>query len=402
MHPTAVALSTLGVLASAFWLRFLLALVRHRRLGVALSELPDDPPAGGWPTLAVIFAARDEAEGVEAATRSMLSQDYPGAEVVAVDDRSTDATGAILDRLAAESPALRVVHVHDLPAGWLGKNHALQGASDSTRADWLLFTDADVVHAPGTWKRAIALAVAEGVDHVAVGPEVPTEGVGERLFLAMFGLMFLANAPGWKVEDPDSPAFVGIGAFNLVRAEAFRAIGGFEHIRLSVDDDVRLGQALKVAGYRTKLVGGLGAISVRWQVGMGGMVRGLEKNFFAAMDFRLGWAIIAATAILVLGAGPHVGLFVGPWWARALCATGVAALALLLSLTGRFAKLHAGYALTMPISAALCAWSLVRSTWLTLRRGGIRWRNHHYALDELRAHTRRRASWSREVWRSTR
>src|SRR5438309_2764680 len=135
----------LGVAASMVWFVYLVAALVHRRLAIPLARLPDEPPEGGWPALAVIFAARNEAAGVEQATRSLLAQDYPELEVIAVDDRSTDDTGAILDAIAAEDPRLRVVHVRDLPAGWLGKNHALQSAAGETRADWLLFTDADVV-----------------------------------------------------------------------------------------------------------------------------------------------------------------------------------------------------------------------------------------------------------------
>src|SRR4051812_11517909 len=112
--------SGLGVLASLVWLGQLRAMVRHRKAWHWLADLGDTEPEGGWPGRTVISAARDEAAGVEAATRSMLAQDSPALEVVAVDDRSIDATGAILDRLGGEYPRLRVVHVRELPPGWLG------------------------------------------------------------------------------------------------------------------------------------------------------------------------------------------------------------------------------------------------------------------------------------------
>src|SRR5207302_895253 len=156
----------------------------------------------------------------------------------------------------------------------------------------------------------------------------PTEGVGEGLFLTAFGLMFLLHAPAWRVEDPDSGAHLGIGAFNLIRAEAFRAVGGFGRLALSVDDDVRIGQVLKVAGYRTRVL----------------------LVHLTARQYGLGWY----------------------------------------------------YGLTLPIGASLAVIALMRSTWLTLWRGGVRWRDHHYPLGELREHVRRRNTWTREVWRSTR
>lgn len=390
------ALSTLGSVVSLFCVCHVVALVRHRKGLNRLADLPADPPAGGWPRLAVIFAARDEAAGVEAATRSLLAQDYPGLEAIAVDDRSSDGTGAILDALAAGDARLRVEHVRELPAGWLGKNHALHTAAAGViAADWLLLTDADVVFAPGALRRAVAEALRSGAGHVTVIPEVPTEGAGERLFMAMFLLMFSLHAPAWKVEDPRSGAHLGIGAFNLVRSDAYRALGGFDNLRLTVDDDMRLGRALKAAGFRTRVLMGGGTVSVRWQIGLGGMIRGMEKNFFAAAEFRVVQAAAGAIGLLAFGAAAHAGLLVGPWWARAICAAGVAAICTIVAAAGRQCGLAWYYGLTMPVSAVLVVYALARSTWLTLRRGGVRWRNHHYPLAELRAHARSRNAWIR-------
>ncbi len=394
--------SVLGVMASLFWLGLWLATVRHRDAVIRLADLPAEAPGGGWPSLAVVFAARNEEEAVGPATRSFLAQDYPGLEVIAVDDRSTDATGAILDAIAAGEDRLRVVHVRELPGGWLGKTHALQSAFEATSATWLLFSDADVILAPGALRRAVAWAGCEGIDHMAVMFDTVTEHEGERMFLAFFGLISDVYAPRWQVAARASRTYVGVGAFNLVRAEAFHAIGGFHRVAFSVDDDMRLGQALKVAGYASRLVVGRGVVSVRWQVGLAGMIRGLEKNSFAVVDYRLPVAALATLAIVVLGMAPHAGVFVGPWWTRALCVVGIGSVALLLGGSEGQSGVTWRHALTLPIGAFACAIALVRSTWLTLWRGGVRWRDHHYPLAELRAHVRRRNAWASEVWRSTR
>jgi glycosyltransferase involved in cell wall biosynthesis len=394
--------SSLGVLGSIPWLGHLIHLVRNRDRVVFLAELPAEAPAGGWPTLAVVFAALDEEEKVGAATRSMLALDYPGLQLIAVDDRSTDTTGAILDEIARGDSRLRVVHVRDLAPGWLGKTHALQAASEATDARWILFTDADVVFEPSSLRKAVAFAESERLDHVTVGPEIPTESPGERMFLMMFGLLIAMNAPLGRLENPRSRAHAGIGAFNLVRAEAFRAIGGFRHLALSVDDDMRLAQALKFAGYRMRLLLGRGSVSVRWQVGLGGMIRGLEKNFFAVMGFRLDKAFGGGVAILILGVMPYVGLFVGPWWARLACGVGVASITATVGASARHSRIGWSYAALIPIAATLMLVSLIRSVALTLHQGGVNWRGHLYPLDELKAHVRSRDAWMREVWRSTR
>jgi cellulose synthase/poly-beta-1,6-N-acetylglucosamine synthase-like glycosyltransferase len=218
----------------------------------------------------------------------------------------------------------------------------------------------------------------------------------------MFSLLYNLHSPPWKVSDARSKASAGVGAFTLVRAEAFRAVDGFRHLALSVDDDMRLAQVLKYAGYRSRIVSGRGAYTVRWQVGLWGMIRGLEKNFFAGVDFRLAAAVLGVPAILVVGLGPHLGLFFGPWWTRTICAAGLGSIALLLARERGQGGIAWYHALLLPIGATACAVALARSTWLTLRRRGVRWRDHFYPIDELKAHIRQRNAWTREVWRSTR
>jgi Glycosyl transferase family 2 len=398
----ALVVAGLGSLASLFWVVQLVEAIRFSARAIWLRSVPPDPPTGGWPSLAVVFAARDEAEMVESATRSLLAQDYPELTLIAVDDRSTDGTGAILDAIAADDARLSVLHIKELPAGWLGKTHALHAAAATSSAEWILFTDADVLFVPDTLRRAIALAESGAIDHLTVVPDVVTETFGERIFLAMFLLMFNAYAPPRKVSDRRSKVAAGVGAFNLVRNGSLQAIGGFRRLALSVDDDMRLGQALKFAGSRAAVALGKGLVSVRWQVGLGGMIRGLEKNFFAGAQYRLSIVAVAVLAIVTLGMAPHAGVFVGPWWTRGVCALGVGAIASIFALMQRPGGVAWYHALLLPLGALACLVALLRSAALAVRRQGIRWRDHHYPLDELRAHVRLRDQWTREVWRSTR
>ena len=391
-----------GAIGSLVWVEHLIHLIRHHKKIRFLGEVDDTSPSGGWPEVAMIFAARDEEGMVGAATRSMLAQDYPNLKVIAVDDRSTDASGEILDAIARVSPALDVVHVVELPPAWLGKTNALQGGAEATTAPWILFTDADVVFEPGVVRRAIAFADRERVDHLVVFPEITTRSSGERLFLSMFGLLFSMKAPPGRLDDPRSKAHAGVGAFNLVRAEAFHAIGGFRHIKLSVDDDMRLGQAMKFAGYRASFLFGRDAVSVRWQVGLGGMIRGLEKNFFAGLDFRIDKVIVVMVAMVVIGVLPYVGLFIGPLWTRTLCALGVGSIVVMMAASARQSRVSWLYAALVPLAMLTVGIALVRSVVLTLARDGVRWRGHHYPLRELKAHIRRRDAWTNEIWRSTR
>ncbi len=396
-----------GGVGSILWIGHLAHLIRHRKLAVYLADL-EPPPARGpeGSSVALIVAARDEAGGVEAAVRSMLAEveSDPQARLIAVDDRSTDGTGAILDRLAQGHPQLSVVHVAELPDGWLGKNHAVQVGSESPGADavWLLLTDADVVFRPGAVRKGVGFAEGAGVDQITVAPEVVTRSGGERMFLGLFGLLFSMHAPVGRLGDRRSRAHVGIGAFTLVRAEAFRAIGGFRHLKLSVDEDMRLGQALKYAGYSMRLLMGRNAVSVRWQVGTWGMIRGLEKNLFAALNFRLAQVALAAAGILVLGVAPFAALFAGPTGTRIIAGAGVGAIIAILAASGRQSRIGWYYAFLLPAASILMLVALGRSVALTLIRGGVDWRNHLYPLSALKAHIEERDAWLEEVWRSTR
>ncbi len=396
-----------GVVGSSLWITHLAHLIRHRKLAVYLADLESPPTSKSeGSTVALIVAARDEAGGVEAAVRSMLAEveSDPQARLIAVDDRSTDGTGAILDRLARAHPRLLVVHVAELPDGWLGKNHALQVGSESPGADavWFLFTDGDVLFQAGAVRKAVAFAEGAGVDQITVAPEVDTRSSGERMFLCLFGLLFSMHAPVGRLGDRRSRAHVGIGPFTLVRAEAFRAIGGFRHLQLSVDEDMRLGQALKYAGYSMRLLMGRGAVSFRWQVGTWGMIRGVEKNFFAGLKFQLVKVALAAAGILVLGVAPFAALFVGPTGTRIIAGAGVGAIVAILAACGRQSRIGWYYAFTMPAASVLMLVALGRSVALPMIRGGVVWRNHLYPLSTLKAHVKERDAWLEEVWRSTR
>ncbi len=133
-------------------------------------------PDAECPRVSILFAARDEEEKLPAALATLMEIDYPNLEVIAVDDRSKDATARILDEFAAAHPRLHVVHITQLPAGWLGKPHALQKAYQASTGDWLLFTDADVRFKPDILRRAMALAKARGLDHLTLLGDVEMIG----------------------------------------------------------------------------------------------------------------------------------------------------------------------------------------------------------------------------------
>jgi cellulose synthase/poly-beta-1,6-N-acetylglucosamine synthase-like glycosyltransferase len=371
-----------GVTTAWFAGTGLLVLHRHRFRRLSHIELPPDV-LETLPMLSVLVPACNEAATVEQAMQSLLAMNYPHMEIIAVNDRSTDGTGALLERLAAENPRLRVRHVTALPAGWLGKNHALHVASQVATGDWLLFTDADVVYAPDALLRAVSHARSVGADHLVVSPRIDTRDFWERLFASYFSLMLTMRCRVWDVADPDRSAYFGFGAFNMVRTSAYRAFGGHGALAMEVVDDTKLGKVVKQNGFRTELVDGSDLLSVRWVVGFRGVMQCLTKNAFAGFDFSMARMLMGVSGLLLTAVYPIATLlFSTPcrWLA-------LGTLLGMMSGAGamrRFSNTSCFYGLAYPLAALMLVYIILHSTWIACRRQGIVWRGTLYPLDELK------------------
>lgn len=341
-------------------------------------------PERKWPAVSIVVAARDEAAAIEPAMRSLLALDYPALEVIAIDDRSGDATAAILDRLAAQDPRLRVQHVRELPAGWLGKNHALGLGAREAGGELILFTDADVEFAPEALQAAVAILEDEGLDHLALGPRVRLPGPWLAACVAYFARQFYVFLRPWRARIPGSPAHIGVGAFNLVRTRAYRSVGGHARIALRPDDDVKLGKLLKSAGYRQELRHAPDALCVTWYASVREFVKGLEKNVLAGLDYRAALGLAGLGMLLCLEAMPFAVIAWGD--ARAQIAAAAAILVAVISLAGilREARAPVAAAVLAPAAALVFVYACTRSILLTYARGGIVWRGTFYPLSELR------------------
>lgn len=365
------------------WLVWALELWRYASKALRLDRVPANGP-GLLPRLSVIAPALNEQDAIEGAMRTLLANDYPNLEIIAVDDRSTDRTGPILDRLAEEDARLRVVHVRELPAGWLGKTHAVHLGSQQASGAYLLFTDADVHFDPTALRRAVRAAMEGELDHLVLLPEMILHGFWETLAVTFFSSMYLIKTRAGKVADPRSRAYVGVGAFNLVRAEAYRRAGGHASLRMEVIDDLQLGQRMKRSGGRAACGLGGGLIRVRWAAGLGGIIRGLEKNAFAGMEFRFACVLTGVPTILLLTTWPVIGLCIGPWGARMLCAAALACMVWKARMASPAPGISPLYGLGFPVASFLFAYAIVRSMLRTYRQGGVVWRGTFYPLGELR------------------
>ncbi|MFO7908369.1 MAG: glycosyltransferase [Planctomycetota bacterium] len=357
--------------------------IGNRRLG----KLRDQDPAGidRWPSVSVVVAARNEEENLQEALESLLRMDYDNYEVIVVDDRSVDRTADILEECSAEHSRLTVLHVGQLPAGWLGKNHAQWRGAQVAKAEYVLFTDADVTMNPETLRRAMAYVVRQRVDHLTMTPDAVMPSLILQAFVVLFLNLFALFTRPWNVANPKSSAFIGIGAFNLVRADVYQAVGTHEAIAMRPDDDVKLGKIIKRRGYRQRVVWGSDMISVPWYGSVRALVRGMEKNAFAGVDYRIGMVLAASLALGLFAIWPFIAVWLLDGPARYLYAFSVLVLLGRAWITAVELRQSCWCVPLVPVAAGMLIYIQWRAMVLLYVNNGIRWRDTHYSLSELKA-----------------
>jgi hypothetical protein len=385
--PELVGAIALGLAACAWATCVVVSLLGLGSMPDATSPPTDDSVDA--PSVSIVLAARDEAARVEQTVRRALAQTNVRAQVIAIDDRSTDGTGAILERLAREDERLAALRVDSLPDGWLGKCHALHVGARCATGEWLLFIDADTWLAPGAARAGIDLALRTNAGHVCFAPSMASTTLPGRATLLAGMALMACNA--WSVHARWLPGYMGVGAYNLVRADVYRSFGGHEPLRMEVLDDVKLGLLANRAGARTGVTFAPELVEVEWAGSARGFVRLLEKNAFATQGFSTTRTIVLATLGAALLLSPWVGLLVTmiashPFVRAAGVAVVVAHLATLLpsALIARRFGWGAQSVVASPLGFWVALLAGVNSAARTLAAGGVRWRETFYPLKALR------------------
>jgi len=378
-----------GILALAWFSRIVeAAFGMPHVVDIARPEWDRRPATpNGEPKVSIIIPARNEEEDIRLTLVQLLALDYSNYEIIAVNDRSTDRTGQIMDEIAASSQAhglLKVIHISELPSGWLGKTHAMWTAGQQATGDWLLFTDADVLFKPDSLRRAVAYAETERADHVVLFPRMIMKRPGERMMIAFFQALFVFGHRPWKVADPKARDHMGVGAFNLVRRSVYNAVGTYRTLRMEVLDDMKLGKIVKNAGFAQRNVFGEDLISLHWAKGAFGIVNNLTKNFFAVLSFQWPRTVVSIVGLGFLNLGPFLGIWLAHGWARVPYAIALGSLSLIYYGMSARSPIPAYYFFLHPVSTSLFMYTLLRSMVHTLRNDGIVWRGTKYPLEELR------------------
>lgn len=355
---------------------------------IRIFEKANPPLPRKWPRLSVVIATCNDAGTIEGAVDTLLHQDYPDLEIILVNDRSTDETGRIIERIARRDPRVRTVHIQHLPPGWLGKVNALHAGTQTSSGEWVLYTDADVYFQQGTLRKAIAFVLADRSDHLSLLPIPRAPSFWLGVVLQTIGGVFVLATRAAQIGKPGSKAFIGTGAFNLVRKAALDRTEGFPWLRMEVVDDVGLGLMLHRSGATSSFAITLHEVSFTWYPSLSAMFKGLEKNFFGILAFYsiarmiiivlLAWAYALAPLVALLYSVKIPFLLI------------VGLVAYLFIVAGAFGVKIAFRQKLLPllfvqVGHVLTSLMLLRSGILCVLRGGIIWRGTEYPIDKLRA-----------------
>ncbi|AGA25421.1 glycosyltransferase [Singulisphaera acidiphila] len=357
-----------------------LSIVVGVQFAAALRRISWNPPGEGSiheAKLSVILPARNEEEDIASAVQSVLNQVGVDIEVVVVNDHSSDRTGAIVDSLATTDTRLKIMHNPALPPGWLGKSNAMQQAAALASGDYLVFTDADVLHDPRSMATALAEMERSRLDFFSLFPRIHCLSVWENVLAPVFvgGMVQYATT---GIEVGNSRDAVAAGAFMMVRSEAFRAVGGFESIRGEMFDDVSLARLLKASGYRLGFRAAPQLLQVRLFKGNRHAFWGMTKNILEVLGGRLWLApfvmllpVFVFWTPLVAGA---VGVIQGNGLLVAVAVATYLVQYSLLWLGRSLFSFHPAKVLFFPLVAIVVASCLIRALYYQTFKGAVRWR----------------------------
>ena len=376
-----------------FWLAiisFLLTVVGTLEavLGMRRMTVLDDVPPlqqQKGPKVSVIIPACNEAATIEPALKSILSLDYADLEVIVVNDRSVDGTGAVLEQMQKQYPGLLIYNISELPEGWLGKNHALQYGAEWARGEYLLFTDADIVMEKSSLARAMHHMLENKLDHMSVFfKNIAPGGLLNALILDAGGGLMLLLKP-WKAKDPNSKRYMGVGAFNLVKSTVYKAIDGHKTIAMHPIDDVMIGKVIKHSGFSQDCLLGHNFIQAEWYVTVSGLINGLMKNTFAFYNYKMTHVLFGVFMVVITNILPLWAFFFTSGMTQGLF--GAAVMVRILSFARGFSMTGTNpwYSVWALVTPHIYIYIALKAAITTTINKGIIWRGTYYSLDELKA-----------------
>ncbi|KAA5543539.1 glycosyltransferase [Adhaeribacter rhizoryzae] len=372
-----------GILSTLYWVSTSIYLTVNRRKIKFLAEVPQTT-AETFPAVAIIIPVRNEEANLAEALASVCRLNYPNYHILVINDRSTDRTPEILEDFARREPNIKVLTIAELPPGWLGKNHALYQGYAATTATWMLFTDADVVYDSDALTKALHYTQQQQLDYLTILPEIKSRSRLLVGVISTFKIMLEFKLRPWAVRKPKTNAYMGVGAFMLVRRAAYENAGTHQALALRPDDDLKLGELIKKAGFRADVLYGDKQIWLEWYTSIREFTQGLMKNTFAVANYNVFIALVGVIATLIAFVLPWPLLLLFGGATERWLALIIFMFQTLLYLPWKSMEIKGWHVLLMPLAGLLISYIILKSTYLTLKQGGIYWRDSFYSLAELR------------------
>ncbi len=350
--------------------------------------------SGATPSVSILVPARNEEHCIAACVHSLISQQYEHLEVLVLDDQSSDATAAIVQRIIdslppAQQGRLHLLHGAPLPNDWIGKNFACHQLAQYAQNEYLFFTDADTIHAPQTVKTVIDYMQSGNIQLLTAQPEHILESLGELLIVPLLSFTILTLLPVALVHlRPEPSLTTGNGQLLCFHRSAYEAIGGHAAVKGHILEDILLARAVKAAGYRMAFVDAMNLVSCRMYRSSKEVWTGFSKNLFAFYNYSLVFAALALFLNLALFVAPPLLILATPLVILpsilVLSASIAYALAVImrLLLTLRFTRVKRGLMLLLclfhPVSIVLECLILLNSIWWHYRKKGTVWKGRQY------------------------
>lgn len=338
------------------------------------------------PKLSIVIAACNEELTIKDSLKTISQQKYPDIEIIAVNDRSNDNTGKIIEDLSAMDSRIKSLHIESLPSGWLGKVHALHKGVSIATGEWILFTDADIHFEDTALQRAVSYAIEKNLDHLAILPRMinPHKDFWLDVTVITFLTLFIQAARPSSIENAGSSAYTGSGGFNLVRSSAFKKTLGFEWLKMEVVDDVGLGLMFKKQGLASSISISNRDISVVWYYTLKDMVIGLEKNsFLASTQGKLSKLLVLLFLVFIYISSPILSLWLGAGYVKTIAVIFLLSVATSEIYVARKLEQKIFHLILHPIGLLIISGIVCRSAFKSLRQGGIYWRGTFYSMKEL-------------------
>lgn len=337
-----------------------------------------------FPSVSIILSLLNEENNIESVITSLVNLNYPNLEIIAVNDRSTDKTPEILERLQKKYSCLRVIHIDKLPEGWFGKNHALHIAAQQANGNWLLFTDADVTMKSGTLSKAMSYILENKLDHLTLHEHHFNQDFWLKILLLGSYVSYCLVFRPWRIRYSWSKKFLGRGAFNLINKQVYQQCGGHRAIAMECLDDLKLGKLIKSKGFHQDIVDGQDYVEFKWYSSFKDMVRGLEKNSFAFFNYKaissFGNVVFAAIFFI----WPFFAAIELAGWLRWLNIINIGLTLYISAYVAKEFRLPERYALFYPLGIAMLLYTVLNSVFSAYKHNGVIWRGTHYPLKKLR------------------